>query len=357
MFQSVFSGVLDVISQDLAIDLGTSNTFIYAKGRGVVCREPSVVAVHQSARGERQVIAVGREAKAMLGRTPWDIQVVRPIRDGVIADFEITEAMLRYLLQGLVGRGQLKPRAMVSIPYGTTEVERRAMRECAEAAGVRQVQLIEEPLAAAIGVGMQIGQARGNMLIDVGGGTTEVAVMSMSEIVFSRSIRVGGDQIDEAVIQYLKRSEGLLIGPRTAEELKIRLASAVRESQSQSVWVKGRDLSTGYPRAIRVRSEQVQEAVAECVQLIVETVLSTLEKTPPELASDIVDTGIVLTGGSALLRNMDRALSRATGVPVVRAEDPMSTVVAGSFAAHELAPKRPSLQSGLRLQVGQLRSN
>jgi rod shape-determining protein MreB len=352
MFQNVFSGVLDVFTQDLAIDMGTSNTYIYSKGRGVVCREPSVVAVHQSARGERQVIAVGREAKAMLGRTPWDIQVVRPIRDGVIADFEITEAMLRYLLRGLGGRGQLKPRAIVSIPYGTTEVERRAMRECAESAGLRQVQLIEEPLAAAIGVGMDIGQPRGNMLIDVGGGTTEVAVVSMSEIVYSRSIRVGGDQMDDSIVQYLKRTEGLLVGPRTAEELKIRLGSALREKRGQTTWVKGRDLASGYPRAVRIRSEQVEEAVSECVQLIVETVLSTLERTPPELASDIVDTGFVLTGGTAMLRNLDRALSLATGVPVVRAEDPMSTVVTGSFMALERMPKRMERQAGLRLQVG-----
>jgi len=351
MFQNVFSGVLDAFSQDLAIDLGTSNTYIYAKGRGVVCREPSVVAVHQNSRGERQVIAVGREAKAMLGRTPWDIQVVRPIRDGVIADFEITEAMLKYLLTSWGAKAQIKPRAMVSIPYGTTEVERRAMRECAETAGVRQVQLIEEPLAAAIGVGMNIGQPQGHMLIDVGGGTTEVAVMSMSEIVYSRSIRVAGDQIDEAITQYLKRTEGLLVGPRTAEELKIRLASALPENRTQSTWVKGRDLVSGYPRAVRVSGAQMEEAVAECVQLILETVLSTLEKTPPELASDIVDTGIVLTGGTSLLRNLDRALTRATGVPVVRAEDPMSTVVSGSFAAIENMPRRLERQPGLRLQV------
>jgi rod shape-determining protein MreB len=351
MFQNVFSGVLDAFSQDLAIDLGTSNTYIYAKGRGVVCREPSVVAVHQNARGERQVIAVGREAKAMLGRTPWDIQVIRPVRDGVISDFEITEAMLRYLLRGLSTKGQLKPRAILSIPYGTTEVERRAMRECAESAGLRQVKLIEEPLAAAIGVGMNIGQPRGNMLIDVGGGTTEVAVVSMSEIVYSRSIRVGGDQIDEAIIQYLKRSEGLLIGPRTAEEIKIRLGSAMREKRGETAWVKGRDLASGYPRAIRIRSEQVEEAIAECVQLILETVLSTLEKTPPELASDIVDTGMVLTGGSAMLRNLDRALSRATGVPIVRAEDAMSTVVRGAFSALERMPRRLERQSGLRMQI------
>jgi len=348
----VFSGVLDAFSQDLAIDLGTSNTYIYAKGRGVVCREPSVVAVHQNARGERQVIAVGREAKAMLGRTPWDIQVVRPVRDGVIADFEITEAMLRYLLRGLSFKGQLKPRAIVSIPYGTTEVERRAMRECAESAGLRQVQLIEEPLAAAIGVGMNIGQPQGHMLIDVGGGTTEVAVVSMSEIVYSRSIRVGGDQMDDSIIQYLKRSEGLFVGPRTAEELKIRLASALREKRGMSAWVKGRDLASGYPRAVRIRSEQVEEAVSECVQLIVETVLATLDKTPPELASDIVDTGIVLTGGSALLRHLDRALAMATGVPIVRAEDPMSTVVAGSFTAFERMPKHTERQPGLRLRMG-----
>lgn len=343
---------MGAFSQDLAIDLGTSNTYIYAKGRGVVCREPSVVAVHQSARGERQVIAVGREAKAMLGRTPWDIQVVRPVRDGVIADFEITEAMLRYLLRGLASKGQMKPRAIVSIPFGTSEVERRAMRECAEAAGLRQVQLIEEPLAAAIGVGMNIGQPRGNMLIDVGGGTTEVAVVSMSEIVYSRSIRVGGDQIDEAIVQYLKRSEGLLVGPRTAEEIKIRLGSAMREKRGETAWVKGRDLVSGYPRAVRIRSEQIEEAIAECVQLILETVLVTLEKTPPELASDIVDTGMVLTGGSAMLRNLDRALSRATGVPIVRAEDPMSTVARGSYLALERMPRRLERELGLQLQMG-----
>jgi rod shape-determining protein MreB len=252
----------------------------------------------------------------------------------------------------LASKGQIKPRAIVSIPYGTSEVERRAMRECAEAAGLRQVQLIEEPLAAAIGVGMSIGQPRGNMLIDVGGGTTEVAVISMSEIVYSRSIRVGGDQIDEAIVQYLKRSEGLLVGPRTAEEIKIRLGSAMREKRGETAWVKGRDLASGYPRAVRIRSEQIEEAISECVQLILETVLVTLEKTPPELASDIVDTGMVLTGGSAMLRNLDRALSRATGVPIVRAEDPMSTVARGSYLALERMPRRLERESGLQLQMG-----
>ena len=352
MFNTVFSGLMSSLSVDVAIDLGTSNTYVYVKGRGVACREPTVVAVHQNGRGERQVIGVGREAKAMLGRTPNDIQVIRPVRDGVIADFEITEALLRYLVKGVIGRGGMAgPRAMVCIPFGTTEVERRAMREVAESAGCRQVHLIEEPLAAAIGAGLDVGLPHGSMVIDVGGGTTEVAVISMSEIVYSRSLRVGGDQMDESLVQYLKKHEGILIGPRTSEEIKMRLGSAVPHQSEQGMWIKGRDITTGYPKSVRVTTTQVYEALSECVQLIIEAVLSALEKTPPELASDIVDMGIVMSGGGSLLHDLDRAVSRATGVPVIRAEDPMSTVVHGSFLALQKTPRTQEKAVGLTVQI------
>ena len=340
------------LSADIAIDLGTSNTYIYVKGSGVACREPTVVAVHQSGRGERQVIGVGREAKAMLGRTPNDIQVIRPVRDGVIADFEITEALLRYLLKGVIGRGGMAgPRAMVCIPYGTTEVERRAMREVAESAGCRQVLLVEEPIAAAIGAGLDVGLPHGSMIVDVGGGTAEVSVISMSEIVYSKSLRVGGDQMDESLVQYFKKHEGILIGPRTSEEIKIRLGNAVPVDSVRDMWIRGRDVSTGYPKAVRVTTTQVNEALSECVQLIVEAVLGTIEKTPPELAADVVDMGIVMSGGGSLLRGLDRAISRATGVPVIRAEDPMSTVVHGSYLALQKTPRTQERAAGLKVHL------
>ena len=351
MFSSVFSGVLDAFSQDLAIDLGTGNTYIHVKGRGVVCREPTVVAVFQNRRGERQVIAVGREAKAMLGRTPGDIQVIRPVRDGVIADFEIAEALLSHLLHQVVGRSPVVgPNAMVCIPHGTTEVEKRAMRESAEAAGARVVHLAESPIAAAIGAGMDISEAEGNMVIDIGAGTTEISVLSMSDIVYARSLRVAGESLDDALVQYLRRQHGLLIGPRTAEELKIRLGCAQPPKTVETMEVKGRDLASGFPRSMEVGSDEVRVALADSVRLVLEGVLHALEKTPPELASDIVDRGIVLTGGGALLRGMDRALRETTGVPVIVAEDPLAVVVSGS--ARMLEGRLEIETTGLRMNVG-----
>jgi rod shape-determining protein MreB len=336
MFTQVFSGVLDAFSQDLAIDMGTGNTYLHVAGRGVVCREPTVVAVFQNRRGERQVIAVGTEAKAMLGRTPSDIQVVRPVRDGVIADFEIAEALLRHLLHQVVGQSPVvRPNAMVCIPYGTTEVEKRAMRESAESAGVRHVHLVEEPIAAAVGLGMNIAEAQGNMVVDVGAGTTEISVLSMSDIVYARTLRVAGDVFDDALARYLRVQHGLFVGPRTAEALKIQLGSAVRPRNPRTLMVKGRDLSSGFPRALEVHAEEVYLALMDSIHLIVEGVLGALEKTPPELAGDIVDRGIVLTGGGAMLQGLDRALREATGIPVILAEDPMAVVVTGCARAME----------------------
>jgi len=336
MFSSVFSGVLGAFSHDVAIDLGTANTLIYLRGRGVVCSEPSVVAVHQTRRGDREVIAVGTEAKEMIGRTPGDIMAIRPLKDGVIADFEVTEAMLRHFIRQACGRSKMvRPRAVICIPYGTTEVEKRAVRESAESAGAREVHLLEEPLAAAIGAQLDVTEPHGNMIVDIGGGTTEVAVISLAGIVYSRSVKVGGDAMDQAIVQYLKRHRGLLIGPRTAEDIKIRIGTAVAERQPAELKVKGRDLTTGFPTLIGVTSEEVRRALQESVQLIVDTVISALERTPPELASDIVDKGLVMTGGGALLKDLDRALRDATGLPVIVADNPLDAVVLGSGRALE----------------------
>ncbi len=336
MFSSVFSGVVDAFSHDVAIDLGTANTLIYLRGRGVVCSEPSVVAVHQNRQGDREVIAVGSEAKNMLGRTPGDILAIRPLKDGVIADFEVTEAMLRHLLQLSCGRNKMiRPRAVVCIPYGTTEVEKRAVRESAESAGVREVHLLEEPLAAAIGAELDVTKPHGNMVVDIGGGTTEVAIISLAGIVYSRSVKVGGEAMDDAIVQYLKRHRGLLVGPRTAEDIKIRIGTAFNRSRPLELDVTGRDLSTGFPTVMTVTSEEVRQALQESVQLIVDTVIHALERSPPELASDIVDTGLVMTGGGALLRDLDRALRDATGLPVIVADNPMDAVVVGSGRALE----------------------
>ena len=331
MFTHVLSGVLDAFSQDIAIDLGTTHTFLYVQGRGVVCREPTMVAVHQNRRGDRQVIAVGREAKRMRGRTPSDIQVISPVRDGVIADFQITEALLRHLIIQVVGRSPVVgPNAMVCIPYGTTEVERRAMRESAEAAGARCVSLVDEPLAAAVGLGMDLSEPRGNMVVDVGGGTCEVSVLSLSGVVYARSVKVAGDQMDEAIVQHVRRHYGLLIGRATAEAAKIRFGSLAGPLGTQNVIVKGRDLASGFPRAVEFSQEELRMALADTGRLIAETVLTTLEKTPPELAGDIVDQGIVLIGGGAMLRGLDRVLRDATGIPAILAEDPMAAMVVGS---------------------------
>ena len=332
----MFSSFHGLFSQDMAIDLGTANTLVYVKGRGVVFNEPSVVAVHHDRKGNKNVVAVGHAAKSMLGRCPQDIQAIRPLKDGVIADFEVTEAMLRHCIERVTGRRSfVAPRMMVCIPYGTTEVEKRAVRESAESAGAREVHLIEEPIAAAIGADLPITEPTGNMIVDIGGGTTEVAVISMAGIVYSRSIKVGGDHMDDAIAQHLRRRHDLLIGPRTAEAIKIALGNAVSDGNVTEYRVKGRDLVRGFPRVVTIHSEEVREALEEPVQLIVDTVVASLERTPPELLGDIVDRGIIMTGGGALLRRLDTAISEATGLPVIVAEDPLSAVVKGSGRALE----------------------
>jgi rod shape-determining protein MreB and related proteins len=320
-----------LLSHDIAIDLGTANTLVYVKGKGIVANEPSVVAVQRDARGMRTVKAVGRAAKEMLGRTPGTIEAVRPMKDGVIADFELTEKMLRYFI-GVVHnhRSLVRPRAVICIPYGITEVEKRAVRDSAESAGCSSVHLIEEPMAAAIGADLPIHEASGNMIVDIGGGTTEVAVISLLGIVYSRSVRVGGDKMDEAIANYLKRRFNVLIGERTAEQIKIAIGSAYPEEEIRTMQVKGRDLVGGIPKTIEITSEEIREAMQEPVNSIVEAVRLALEKTPPELAADIVDKGIVLVGGGALIRNLDILLREETGLPILVAENPLTAVVLGS---------------------------
>ena len=330
----IFDSILGMFSSDLAIDLGTANTLVYAKGKGIIANEPSVVACKKDARGVKHVIAVGHEAKEMLGRTPGAIEAIRPMKDGVIADFEVTEAMLRYFIQKAHHRKTLvRPRVIVCIPFGVTEVEKRAVRESAESAGAREVFMIEEPMAAAIGAGLPIMEATGNMIVDIGGGTTEVAVISLGGIVFSKSVRIAGDKMDEAIVNYLKRKYNMLIGERTAERIKMEIGTAYPNGEVKTVLVKGRDLVAGVPRTFEINSEEVREAIMEPVNSIVEAVKITLERTPPELAADIVDRGIVLSGGGALLRNLDVLIREETGLPVVAAEDPLCSVVLGSGMA------------------------
>ena len=330
----LLDSIFGLFSNDLAIDLGTANILVYVKGRGIIANEPSVVAIRRDARGLKQVLAVGREAKEMLGRTAGNIEAIRPMKDGVIADFEVTEAMLRHFVHKAHNRKTLiRPRIMICIPFGITEVEKRAVRESAESAGAREVYLIEEPMAAAIGAGLPIMEPSGNMVVDIGGGTTEVAVISLAGIVFSKSIRVAGDKMDEAIIQYLKRKYNLLIGERTAESIKIAIGSAYPNGDVQSLEIKGRDLVAGVPKTLAINSEEVREALAEPINAIVDAVRVTLERTPPELAADIIDRGIVLTGGGALLRNLDVLLREETGLPVTVAEDPLCCVAIGSGKA------------------------
>lgn len=320
-----------LFSNDLAIDLGTANTLIYVKGKGIVIAEPSVVAIEVNARGEKKVKAVGLEAKEMLGRTPGSIQAIRPMKEGVIADFEITGHMLRYFIQKAHKRKTwLRPRIIICVPSGITEVEKRAVKDSAQAAGAREVFLIEEPMAAAIGAGLPITEPSGNMVVDIGGGTTEVAVISLSGIVYSASVRVGGDKMDEAIILHMKKRYNMLIGERTAELIKINIASVFPDEREQKMEVKGRDMVAGIPKTVEIATSEVREALAEPVKAIIEAVRLALEKTPPELSADIVDKGIVLTGGGALLRNLDRLLKEETGLPVMISEDPLSSVVMGS---------------------------
>jgi len=331
----MLDALFGVFSNDLAIDLGTANTLIYVKNQGIVCNEPSVVAVQQrNERGGKKVLAVGAEAKRMLGRTPGSIVAIRPLKDGVIADFEITEAMLRYFIQKVHNRRTLvRPRIIVGVPFGITEVEKRAVRESAESAGAREVYLIEEPMAAAIGAGLPITEPTGNMIVDIGGGTTEVAVISLSGIVFSRSVRVGGDKMDEAIAQFIKRKYNLLVGERTAELIKITIGSAYPGDEIQTMEIKGRDLVAGVPKTVVITDEEIRDSLLEPINQIVEAVRLSLERTPPELASDIVDRGIVLAGGGALLRNLDILLREETGLPVMMAEDPLTAVVMGAGKA------------------------
>ena len=322
--------LLGLFSNDLAIDLGTANTLVYAKGRGIVSSEPSVVAVQTDSRGVDRVRAVGKEAKSMLGRTPGSIRAVRPLKDGVIADFEIAEAMLRYFIQRAHNRSTLlRPRIVISVPSGITEVEKRAVRESALSASAREVYLLDEPMAAAIGAGLPITEPSGNMILDIGGGTTEVAVISLAGIVYATSGRIGGDKMDEAILNYVKRKYNLLIGERTAERIKIEVGTAYPVDEVRTMVVKGRDLVAGVPKTLEINTEDVREALMEPVNAIVEATKAALERTPPELAADIADKGIVLTGGGALLENLDVLLREETGLPIMLAEDPFTAVVMG----------------------------
>jgi rod shape-determining protein MreB len=326
----MFNGLLGLFSNDIGIDLGTANTLVYVKDQGIVLREPSVVAVRA---GTSQVLAVGDEAKRMLGRTPGNIVAVRPLKDGVIADFEMTEAMLRHFITKVNNRKWVRPRVVIAVPSGITEVEKRAVKESAAHAGAREVYLIEEPMAAAIGVGLPVQDAAGNMIIDIGGGTTEVALISLSGIVFSRSVRVAGDELDEAIAGYMKRAYNLMIGERTAEEIKIKIGSAYPMEKEVGMEVKGRDLVAGLPKTLTITSQEVREALLEPISTIVESVRVTLERCPPELSADLVDRGLVLAGGGALLRGLDKLLQEETGLPVHIAEDPLSAVAEGTGRA------------------------
>jgi rod shape-determining protein MreB len=331
----MFEKFLGIFSSDIGIDLGTANTLVYVRDRGIVLREPSVVAIQA---GSRRVLAVGEEAKRMLGRTPGNIIAVRPMKAGVIADFEITEAMLRYFIQKVHNKRRwVRPRVIIAVPSGITEVEKRAVVDSAKHAGAREVHLIEEPMAAAIGVGLPVQEPAGNMIVDIGGGTTEVALISLAGIVFSRSVRVGGDEMDEAIIQYMKRVYNLLVGERTAEEIKITIGSAYPLEEEKSMEVKGRDLVNGLPKTLTVTSEEIREALQEPVSTIVDSVRVTLERCPPELAADLVDRGVVMAGGGSLLRGLDKLIAEQTGLPVHVADDPLSAVAEGTgVVLHEL---------------------
>jgi len=318
---------LSLFSNDIGIDLGTANTLVYVKDRGIVIREPSVVAVQE---GTKRILAVGEEAKRMLGRTPGNIVAIRPMKSGVIADFDITEALLRYFIRKVHSHKLIKPRVIIAVPSDITEVEKRAVQESARHAGAREVFLIEEPMAAAIGVGLPVSEPAGNMIVDIGGGTCEVAVISLAGIVYSRSVRVGGDAMDECIVQYMRRVYNLMIGERTAEEIKIAIGSAHSTGEEQTREVKGRDLVAGLPKTLTVTSEEIREALQEPVSTIVDAIRITLEKCPPELSADLVDRGMVLAGGSSQLRGLDKLIAEQTGLPVHLADDPMSAVAEGT---------------------------
>ncbi|MCH8859094.1 MAG: rod shape-determining protein [Proteobacteria bacterium] len=343
----MFGSLLGMLSSDMAIDLGTANTLVYVKGRGIVLNEPSVVAITHKG-GKKQVIAVGNDAKMMLGRTPGHIEAIRPMRDGVIADFEVAEVMIKHFIRKVHNRRSFaNPMIIVCVPSGSTAVERRAIQESALSAGARRVFLIEEPMAAAIGAGLPVQEPTGSMVVDVGGGTTEVAVLSLGGIVYSRSVRVGGDKMDEAIIAYIRRNHNLLIGEATAERIKKEIGSAVTPDEGLGVVmdIRGRDLLNGVPKEISISQRQVAEAMAEPVSAIIEAVKVALEATPPELAADIVDKGIVLTGGGALLHNLDQLLRNETGLPISIADDPLSCVALGTGRALENAKVMRSMLS------------
>ena len=330
----IFDSILGIFSSDLAIDLGTANTCVFVKGQGLVLREPSVVAVKKDSRGNKEVLAVGHDAKRMLGRVPGNIEAIRPMKDGVIADFEVTEAMLRHFIAKVhKSRRLVRPRIMICVPTGITQVEKRAVKESAQSAGAREVYLIEEPMAAAIGADLPIQDPISNMVVDIGGGTTEVAVISLAGIVYSRSVRVGGDKMDEAIMTHVKRKYNMLIGETTSEDIKIKLASAYPLAEEETMEIKGRDLVTGIPKNIPITSEEIRKAISEQVDTIVQAVRIALEQTPPELAADIVDRGIVLTGGGAQLKGLDQLQREETKLPITVVEDPLSTVVMGTGKA------------------------
>jgi rod shape-determining protein MreB and related proteins len=316
------------IGRDMAVDLGTANTLVYVRGRGIVLNEPSVVAINTKTGA---ILAVGSEAKRMIGRTPAHIVAIRPLKDGVIADFDVTEKMLRYFIQKVHRRSFLaKPRVVICVPSGITGVEQRAVEEASISAGARSAFIIEEPMAAAIGAGLPVHEPTGNMVVDIGGGTTEVAVVSLGGIVTSQSIRIGGDELDESIINYIKKEYSLMLGERTAEEIKMAIASAFPMPEEQQAEIRGRDLVTGLPKTIVVSAEEIRRAIEEPVNAIVDAVKNTLDKTPPELAADIMDKGIVLAGGGALLRGLDERLKHETGMPIHIAEDPLIAVAIGS---------------------------
>ncbi len=319
--------ILGMFSNDLAIDLGTANTLVYMKGRGIICNEASVVVIR---RDNKVPVAVGIEAKEMLGKTPSNLLAIRPMKDGVIADFDATEVMLKYFITKAHNRKSfVSPRVIIGVPSGITQVEQRAVKDAAHASGAREVYLIEEPMAAAVGVGLPVGEPSGNMIVDIGGGTTDVAVISLDGIVYSKAVRVGGDKMDEAIMAYIKRKYNLMIGERTSERIKIDLGSAYPTNNSEPMEIKGRDLVSGIPKAINVTEDEIREALQESIGLILDTIKVTLENTPPELAADIVDKGIVLAGGGALLKGLDILIREQTGVPVILPDDPLTAVVRG----------------------------
>jgi rod shape-determining protein MreB len=346
----MFKNILGYFSNDLSIDLGTANTLIYSRGHGIVLDEPSVVAIREdSNRGGRVVEAVGQEAKNMLGRTPGNITAIRPLKDGVIADFTVTEKMLQHFIRKAHGQRYFRPspRVLICVPYGSTQVERRAIRESAEGAGARKVHLIDEPMAAAIGAGLPVHEARGSMVLDIGGGTSEVAVISLNGIVYAASVRIGGDRFDEAITSYVRRNYGILIGEATAERIKHEIGSAFPGQEVLEISVKGRNLSEGVPRSFTLNSNEILEALQEPLQGIVGAVKEALEQTPPELGADVAERGIVLTGGGAMLRDIDKLLMEETGLPVVIADDPLTCVARGGGRVIELIDEHGPALFGL----------